>query len=49
MLGTGLSVRKYTKEGDSQVEQVQNGIALGVLIAVGLIIVLAIVGLLSQP
>jgi|GEM_PF-2693144 hypothetical protein len=46
--GTGLSVRNYAKRGDLKAAQYSNAFVLGIVMALGIILVLAIIGM-SQP
>jgi Protein of unknown function (DUF4236) len=47
--GTGLSVRKYAKKGDSPETQAnQNAAVIGVLIGLGILVVFGIIAALSR-
>jgi hypothetical protein len=46
--GTGLSVRKYAKKGDPEAAQYQNAALIGILVALGVILVLVILAISQQ-
>ena len=46
--GTGLSVRNYAKKGNPEAVQYQNAALIGVVVALGIILVLAIIAMSQQ-
>jgi hypothetical protein len=47
--GTGLSARNYAKQSDPQrAQQIQGAFVMGVLIAIGIIVVLVVIGMAMQ-
>jgi hypothetical protein len=46
--GTGLSVRNYAKQSAPQAGQYRGAVIVGIVVALGIILVLAIIGSLSR-